>query len=56
MTAKKKKNFRTLNCIESKDKDKDWDGTITKKSDVLKSRGRLPPTKDLRASWWKIDD
>jgi len=51
-----KKNFRILNCIESKNKEKDWDGRIAKKSGVLKSRGKIPSSKDLRESWWDVGD
>jgi len=50
------KNFRILNCIESRNKEKDWNGYIAKKSGILKTRGRIPSKTDLRESWWTIND
>lgn len=52
----KKKNFRILNCIESKNKEKDWSATIARKSGILRKSGSLPLEKDLREPWWKIND
>ena len=54
-TKRKKKNEkRILNCLPSKDRDKDWAFGNAAAAGVVAAPAALPPSKDLRESWWKI--
>src|SRR5215813_1831735 len=48
---------RVLNCLESKDKDKDFGFEHATDSGTVAAPAAAPPaSKDLRESWWKIAD
>jgi hypothetical protein len=47
---------RILNILPSKNTDKDWDFANAVDADVLTATGALPVTRDLRETWWKIND
>lgn len=44
---------RILNCIPSRETDKDWTYEHAMSAGVLRA-APLPPSKDLRAAWWEI--
>jgi C1A family cysteine protease len=53
MAKKKKREKRILNCIHSRHTENDWlfeHAAAARK----KPAASIPPTKDLRASWWRI--
>ena len=47
---------RVLNVIPSRDPEKDWTFQHAVASDILAAPAEIPPSVDLRASWWKIGD
>lgn len=47
---------RILNCIPSRDIDKDWDFANAKSSGLAAAAGPLPTSADLRESWWQVGD
>ena len=47
---------RILNVLPSKNMDKDWGFENARDANVLATAARIPPTKDLRSTWWKIAD
>lgn len=47
---------RILNCIPSRDIDRDWRFEHAIDAGVLEAVAALPPSKDLREAWWKIGD
>ena len=47
---------RILNCIPSKQTERDWRIDHASAAGVLRAAVTLPPSKDLRAPWWKIND
>ena len=53
MAAKNKKPKRILNCIASKNTEKDWSLQDATAAGMTRA-GAIPPKKDLRESWWKI--
>jgi hypothetical protein len=54
MPSRRKK--RILNCIDSRNTEKDWGIESAMNSGVLKAARALPRSKDLRANWWKVGD
>ena len=54
----KRENFkgRILNCIPSREMEKDWKFENAKDAGLLTARAALPSSKDLREVWWKIGD
>lgn len=54
MAAKKVK--RILNCLPSPKQEEDWNIDNAKKSGLLAAAAVIPVSKDLRESWWKIND
>lgn len=55
MPQKKKAGKRILNCIPSRDIEKDWLFGHAVKAGVL-AAPPIPKSKDLREPWWKIGD
>ena len=47
---------RILNCIPSKDRERDWGFEDAMAAEVLAIPERIPKSKDLRENWWTIDD
>jgi C1A family cysteine protease len=47
---------RVLNCVPSRDREKDWTFAHAVDSGVLTATAAIPPSKDLRQAWWKIGD
>jgi C1A family cysteine protease len=47
---------RILNCIPSRDRDEDWKLETAEEAGVLAAAPRIPARKDLRHTWWKIQD
>jgi hypothetical protein len=47
---------RILNCIESRGVEDDWQVEHARDAGVLTAAPRLPSSKDLRQTWWKIQD
>jgi len=51
------KSQRILNCIPSKEPEKDWKIDNSIEAGILRSGASIPEKKDLREqSWWKIND
>jgi C1A family cysteine protease len=46
---------RILNCIPSRKMENDWRYRHADAAGIL-GAGAIPPSKDLRAAWWKIND
>jgi hypothetical protein len=47
---------RILNCLPSRDTEKDWQFRNAAEAGVLAATARIPSTKSLREDWWKIGD
>jgi hypothetical protein len=47
---------RILNCIPSKEPERDWEIKHSMDAGVLRAEERIPESKDLRESWWIIGD
>jgi C1A family cysteine protease len=47
---------RILNVLPSKNADNDWAFDNAADAGVVAAAAPIPPTKDLRAPWWKIND
>jgi C1A family cysteine protease len=47
---------RVLNCVPSRDPEKDWSFAHAVDSGVLAATAAIPPSKDLRETWWKVGD
>jgi len=45
-----------LNCIPSPNQEKNWGLDAAAGSDIYSSDAVVPPSKDLRASWWPVGD
>jgi hypothetical protein len=56
MAAKKSTIGRILNCLHSKDKEKDWQYEHAVASKILKISKAVQRKVDLRESWWKINN
>src|SRR2546422_354192 len=52
--GKGKTEKRILNCLPSKDREKDWSFEHASDAGVVAAPAALPASKDLRESWWKI--
>ncbi len=53
---KNKGRKRILNCLPSRDVERDWRFEHALQAGLLSARAVLPPSKDLRAAWWTIGD
>lgn len=47
---------RILNVLPSRNPDRDWNFANAVDAEVLGAAAALPTTKDLRETWWKIND
>jgi Papain family cysteine protease len=47
---------RILNCTPSPEREDDWRIDTAEDAGVLDAAPRIPPRKDLRQSWWRIQD
>jgi hypothetical protein len=56
MARNSKQVKRVLNCVPSRDTEKDWRFEQALDSEVLKASGPLPKRVDLREPWWDIGD
>jgi len=61
MASKKKspkttEKNRILNCLPSKDRDKDWQFENAADAGIVSAPAAIPASKDLREAWWKIGD
>jgi len=54
MAQAKKKVKRILNCIPSRETEKDWRFGHAVEAGVLAAPKAIPTSKDLRDTWWKI--
>ncbi len=54
--AETKPPTRILNCIPSRDTEKDWQVAHAAGAGLLEAAPTIPPSKDLREPWWKIGD
>jgi C1A family cysteine protease len=52
----RKNEKRILNCLPSPHTEKDWAFENATKAGVVAAPAALPPSKDLRESWWKISN
>ena len=54
MAKKKKTVKRILNCIPSRETERDWRMENAAGAGLMAARPVIPPSKDLRENWWKI--
>ena len=54
--AARKRTKRILNCRPSPQTEDDWTLENARDSKLLAAKPPIPPTKDLRANWWKVGD
>jgi hypothetical protein len=47
---------RILNVVPSTGTDQDWEFQHAEDADIVAAAPRVPPSKDLRATWWSIGD
>ena len=47
---------RILNCLPSKKTEQDYTFEHAARTDAVAAAATIPPSKDLRAAWWKIND
>jgi hypothetical protein len=47
---------RILNCKPSPKVEEDWTFEHAAQADIVAAAPAVPPTKDLRSAWWKIND
>jgi hypothetical protein len=50
------KRARPASCNPSPKTDQDWTFDHAAQADIVAAAPPVPPTKDLRATWWKIND
>jgi hypothetical protein len=54
MPKKKKIIKRILNCIPSRETERDWRMENAVGANLMAAKPVIPPSKDLRENWWKI--
>ena len=54
--APKRQPKRILNCVPSPERDEDWRIDTAEDAGLVAAAPRIPPRKDLRAPWWRIND
>lgn len=52
----KKQPKRILNCIPSPERAEDWRIDTAEDAGIVAAAPQIPPRKDLRAAWWKVND
>ena len=55
-TARPRQPKRILNVRPSPKTDEDWTFEVAAEADMVAAAPAIPPSKDLRAAWWKIAD
>jgi hypothetical protein len=56
MTGKHGHEDKVLNCIGSREKEKDWMFRNAAEAGLLDARRRIPSAKDMRERWWGVGD
>jgi hypothetical protein len=56
MARARRQPKRILNCIDSPKRDDDWKIDTAADAGVLDAAPKIPPKKDLRQTWWRIND
>ena len=56
MARARRQPKRILNCIPSRERDEDWRIDTAADAGVVAAAPRIPPKKDLRQTWWRIND
>ncbi len=56
MAKKTKTVRRILNCIPSRETERDWRIENAREAGLVAARPVIPSSKDLRETWWKIGD
>ena len=56
MARARRQPKRILNCIPSRERDEDWRIDTAEDAGVVAAAPRIPPKKDLRQTWWRIND
>ena len=56
MARARRQPKRILNCLESPKRGDDWKLDTAEDAGVLDAAPRVPPKKDLRETWWRIND
>jgi hypothetical protein len=54
--ARTRRTKRVLNCIPSRGTETDWRLEHAEQAGLLAAPPKIPATKDLRASWWRVGD
>lgn len=54
--APKRQPKRILNALPSPERDEDWRIDTAEDAGLIAAAPRIPPRKDLRAAWWRIND
>ena len=52
----KKQPKRILNCVPSPEREEDWRIDTAEDAGLVAAAPQIPPRKDLRAAWWRIND
>jgi hypothetical protein len=55
-TARKRQPKRILNVTPSPKTHEDWTFRNAQEADMIATAPRIPPSQDLRADWWKVND
>src|SRR4029453_9555884 len=56
MARPRRQPKRILNCVPSQATEDDWKMDTAEDAGVVAAVPRIPPSKDLRQSWWRIQD
>ncbi|MBI5115884.1 C1 family peptidase [Candidatus Poribacteria bacterium] len=56
MPKKKAEIIRILNCIPSREVERDWRIENAVEAGLMAAKPAIPPSRDLRENWWKIGD
>jgi hypothetical protein len=56
MARPRRQPKRILNCVPSRQRDDDWAIDTATDAGVVDAAPRIPPKKDLRQTWWRIND
>ncbi|HKX25279.1 MAG TPA: C1 family peptidase [Actinomycetota bacterium] len=56
MARKKRQPRRILNCIPSRETQKDWRFRAAAEAGVVDAAAAIPSTRNLREDWWRIGD
>ena len=56
MPRKRARVKRVLNCVPSRDTERDWGVEHARRSRVVAAAPAIPASKDLREAWWSVGD